>query len=596
MDESKKMVAITDLYPVRAQYRSGETATLAVELANVSGEAATARVRCVIRKLDAIVEVLEREVVVPANGTAALRLEAGPFAVDYAGFGVDAELLAGDGKRSGALAGMVPGRGSDVAVGASRASTAFDVVSDWSRALRYGFLSDFDGAEAGDMEDVKWMAKLHLNLVQFYDWMYRHDDLVSDEETYTDLMGRSVSRSVVEEKISLCHEHGMKAMAYGAVYAASKPVAERHPDWRLYTGSGEPYDFIGIFNIMNISRDCPWHDHIVGEYRKAVEKLDFDGIHMDTYGFPKTGWSRLDGEPRRERLTEQFPALIESTREALAPIKDEICLVFNNVGNWPVDTVARSSQDAIYVEVWKPYERYHHLREIIAWAQSLSGGKNVILAAYLKPFREVGPLGEDGAENGFRLLNAVVTAHGASHLLHGENGGVLTQGYYVDHSKLRPGFLRTVRDYADFGVRYGHVLNAPGLRDVSMTHADGDNLEYAFEGFAYSTYGEAGKTWTIVREREGMSQIHFVNLASATDDRWNEAKERPAPVTGRIVRIEVDDAPSSILLASPDANGGQAVAVDYRVETTDRGMVAVLELPPLLFWDMLIVRSGTFAD
>lgn len=562
---------IKDIYPLKAQFASGEEVALAVELANGTDEAASLQVRVLIRELDRVVRQRELAVEVPARGDATAELNVGSFEADFIGFGTDAELE---------LDGRV----------VSRSSTAFDVADDWRRAARYGFLSDFGAEEAGDASDVKWMAKLHLNLVQFYDWMYRHDELVGTEEVYTDLMGRSVSRKVVEEKIALCREHGMKAIAYGAVYAASKAFAEKHPDWRLYTGTGEPYDFIGIFNIMNISPHSPWHGHIVAEYGKAVEKLGFDGIHMDTYGFPKTAWSRLDGKPRLERLEEQFPVLIESTREALGKLKDDICLIFNNVGNWPVDTVAKASQDAIYVEVWKPYERYHHLREIIGWAQHLSQGKNVILAAYLKPFRELDSLGESGAENGYRCLNAVVTAHGAYHLLHGENGGVLTQGYYVDYSRLRPDFMRVVRDYCDFGVRYAHVLYAEGMRDVSMTHEDGDNLEYTFEGFPHSTYGEAGKVWTVIREKPALKLIHFINLVSASDDCWNEAKEEPRPVAGRTLSVAVDGEVETVLLASPDSRGGMALPLAFRLEATPRGYAAVMELPPLLFWDVVIVK------
>lgn len=562
---------IVDVYPLKAQYASGETVKLAVELSNSSSEAITARVRCEIRELDHVVENHEIRVDIPANGPLMIEVAAGPFQADFTGYGFDAELMIND-------------------VAEDHASTAFDVVSDWRRAARYGFLSDFGAEHLGDSEDVKWMSKLHLNLVQFYDWMYRHDDLVSREDDYTDLMERSVSRRVVEQKIALCHEHGMKAVAYGAVYAASKAFAERHPDWRLYTSAGDPYDFIGIFNIMNISSESPWHAHIVSEYGKTVELLDFDGIHMDTYGFPKTGWSRLDGIKRLERLEEQFPVLIESARSALSKLKDDICLIFNNVGNWPVDTVACASQDAIYVEVWKPYERYYHLREIIGWAQHLSKGKNIILAAYLKPFRELGGLGEEGAEHAFRLLNAVVTAHGAYHLLHGENGGVLTQGYYVDHSKLRDAFRRTVRDYADFGVRYGHVTHGEGLRDVSMTHADGDNLEYAFEGFPYSTYGEAGKVWTVIRERPDLKLIHFINLLSATDDCWNEAKGAPEPLLGRTITVAFDGELESVLLASPDTESGRAIPLEYIIVATPRGRAAVIKLPVLLYWDVLIIR------
>nr|WP_232243252.1 glycoside hydrolase family 66 protein [Paenibacillus sp. GSMTC-2017] len=571
MSLEKTACRIRDIYPSKAQFLRGETVALTVELINEGDEAQLVRVKCVIRELADVVGKVEQQIHLLPHATFSIQLEIGSFDTECTGYGADAELYVGENA-------------------VDSASTAFDVVSNFRKATRYGFLSDFGPEECNDDEDVKWMSKLHLNLVQFYDWMYRHDDLVSSEETYTDLMGRVVSRSVVEEKIKLCHHYGMKAVAYGAVYAASKEFADRHPDWRLYTSSGDPFDFIGIFNIMNISADSPWHHHIVAEYRKAVTELDFDGIHMDTYGFPKTGWSRRNGKPRLERLEDQFPVLIESTREALASVKDDSCLIFNNVGNWPVNTVAKASQDAIYVEVWKPYERYHHLREIIAWAKHLSEGKPIILAAYLKPFRELGVNGVEGAEHGFRLLNAVVTAHGAYHLLQGEHGGVLTQGYYVDHSNLRPSFIRTVRDYCDFGVRYGHVTHDQLLRDVSMTHADGDNLEYAFIGFPYSTYGEAGKVWTIIREREGLKLIHSVNLTSASEDYWNESKEAPQPVLGRVFTIAVDHDVDSIFLASPDHNSGKTVVLEYRMETNSRGNVAIVELPPLLYWDLLIVK------
>ncbi|MFD0674743.1 glycoside hydrolase family 66 protein [Cohnella sp. GCM10027633] len=564
-------IRIVDCYPLKAQYASGEIVELAIEIANGSDFARTVGVRCAIRELDRVTESREHAAVVAPGGTETIRLRFGPYETAFSGYGADVELL----------------RGEETV---DRLSTAFDVVDDWRRATRYGFLSDFGAAEAGDEEDVKWMAKLHLNLVQFYDWMYRHDELVGEEAEYTDLMGRVVNRGVVEEKIRACHALGMKAIAYGAVYAASRAFADARPDWRLYTSAGTPYDFIGIFAIMNTAPDSPWHAHIIDQYRQAVERMDFDGIHLDTYGFPKTGWSRLNGERRLERLEEHFPVLIDGTRKVLSEAKEDACLIFNNVGNWPVDTVARAEQDAIYVEVWKPYERYSQLRDIIGWAKHLSDGKNIILAAYLKPFRIPGPHGADGAMNAFRLLNAVVAAHGAYHLLHGENGGVLTQGYYVDHSLLAPDQLRVVRDYCDFGVRYGHVTHDRGLRDVSMTHADGDNLEYEFTRFDYSTYGEAGKVWTVIMEGGGRKLVHFINFSGLADDYWNEDKAAPTTVAGRTVYVAIDREVEFVLLASPDRDGGRPTRLDCRVERHERGLRAVVELPELAYWDLLIIE------
>lgn len=563
---------LLDVYPSKAQFRSGEKVEIVVEIANDSSQERVASIRCTIWELDIEAEVrLWEAISLPPVARREIRVQAGPYPTAFGGFGAEVELVA-DGELAYTL------------------STAFDVVSDWRVAPRYGFLSDFGPAEIGDREDAQWMNKLHLNVVQFYDWMYRHDDLVSDNETYVDLMGREVSRAVVEEKIRLCHEYGMKAFAYGAVYAASIAFADSHPDWRLYTSAGDPYDFIGIFSIMNIAPDSPWRAHIVNQFRKAVERMNFDGIHLDTYGCPKTGWSLQGGYRRLERLEEQFPLLIEATREELSRVKDDIGLIFNNVGNWPVDSVALSSQECLYIEVWKPYERYFQLRDIIHRARESSNGKPVILAAYLKPFREPGPLGTEGAEHAFRLLNAVITAHGGYHLLHGEAGGVLTQGYYVDHTILRPGFMRTVRDYADFGVRYGTIHYDGKLRDVSMTHADGDNLEYAFTGFPYSTYGEAGKVWTIIGESETVKRIHFVNLVSAGDDYWNESKEAPVLIVSRQVTVAIDGEIDSIWMASPDDHNGKPSVPQYRIERTPRGLTLVIEMPPLFYWDMLFIR------
>ena len=189
-----------------------------------------------------------------------------------------------------------------------------------------------------------------------------------------------------------------------------------------------------------------------------------------------------------------FPVLIENTRKALEATKPDIALIFNNVGNWPVDSVATTSQDAIYIEVWKPHERYHHIREVLQWAQHAGKGKPVILAAYLQAFR-TDPVPER-AHNSALLLTAIIAAHGGYHLLAGENSGVLTQAYYVDYFKINEVFTRKLRDYYDFNIRYANLLYAAELKDVSMTHADGDNLEYVFDNLDYSTYGEAGKVWT----------------------------------------------------------------------------------------------------
>lgn len=562
---------IKDAYPGRAQYLTGEPVCIKVELDNPLQREVAVRLTAEIICSNRVLNSQAYDIVIPPGAVSTHLLDFGPPVEAFRGYGVDLLLTQEEAEPV-------------------RFSTAFDVVSSWRQSPRYGFLSDFHSRELGDAKDVESLGKLHINLVQFYDWMYRHDDLVPPEDNFTDLMGRELSLQVVKEKIALCRSYGIKTMAYGAIYAASQDFYREHPDWALYYGNGKVIDFIDIFTIMNVSEESPWHHHIIGEYKKAIEQVGFDGIHMDTYGYPKTGISKLGGVEKVERLEQQFPVLIENTRRELSKSKADIGLIFNNVGNWPVDTVAAASQDAVYIEVWNPYEKYHHIQQIIAWAQQFGHGKPVILAAYLKPFRLEPAESIDKAHTAALLLSAVIFSHGAYHLLLGEKSGVLTQGYYVDYSVADDAFMREIRNYYDFMVRYVHLLYDPSLRNVSMTHVDGDNLEYVFSGASYSTYGEPGKVWTVVRESEQMKLIQFINLTNNTEDYWNEGKNRPAEVKNLTVHVQVNEPVRSVFAASPDIDMGRPKELEYSLEETERGYVLSATVPNVYQWSMLVIE------
>jgi len=563
---------ILDVYPTKAQFKSGEQIDIVIKFENTS-HLPIDGLRYVAELVfgDQVIAVDKAPIELAAK-TTMQRLVCFPSReAIFDGLGIDVRLYAGD--RC-----------------VQEFSGAVDVVTDWRKSMRYGFLSDFYSEDIHDRQDLESLNKLHINLIQFYDWMYRHDELLPPADEFTDLMGRPVRLDAVREKIKACHLFGMKAMAYGAVYAASGEFYDQHPDWALYNSAGNVIDFIGIFRIMNIEERSPWHHHIIDQYRRAITQLDFDGIHMDTYGFPKTGFSRLDGKSKYIRLEEHFAKLINNTRLVLASVKEEISLIFNNVGNWPVDVTAPAEQDAIYIEVWKPYERYHHLRELIRWAKNWGPGKPVILAAYLSPFREEPAERTHLAEASALLLTAVIISGGGYHLLHGEKNGVLTQGYYVDHSKVSDSFMREIRNYNDFMIRYANHFYDDTYQDISMTHTDGDNLEYTFEGFNYSTYGESGKVWVTIKENREFRTINFINLIGVANDKWNEGKEKPSTTGPFIVRMQIDQEVDTLYYATPDQNMGRPQHLPYSIESGDRGKVLVVEIPVIFIWSLLVVR------
>lgn len=562
---------IKDVYPLKAQFRKNEKTGIALELCNPFNYTRNLLLDIKVVRLIETVESISLRINMAAGESKKTVVELEPKDVEYEGYGIDICLFDGD-------------------IPVQMISTSFDVADDWRRAARYGFLSDFDAKDMGDTEDVECLNKFHLNLVQFYDWMYRHDELVPPVSEFTDLMGKKGNLDTIREKVSLCHDYGMKAVAYGAVYAASREFYEGHRAWGLYNSSGEAYDFIDIFKIMDISKESPWYRHIIEQYRNAVRFVDFDGIHMDTYGYPKFGISAVDGIVKEKRLEELFPLLINDTREKLEMEKEDVCLIFNNVGNWPVDTVAGAAQDAIYIEVWEPYERYCHIQQILQWAKHLGKGKPVILAAYLKPFKDTERDRVKEAEAAAMILTSVIAANGGYHLLLGEKNGVLTQGYYADYSKLEDSFVRVLRNYYDFIVRYSRILFDWELRDVSMTHCGGENLEYVIENTDITLYGEPDKVWAVIREKPRLKTISFINLAGNSEDYWNKGKRKPVVKSGICVKVQVLRIPRAVYAASPDMNFGRPVILDYAVKDSDRGKVVTVNLPDLSVWNLLVME------
>jgi len=84
----------------------------------------------------------------------------------------------------------------------SEVSTAFDILNQWTDFPRYGFLSDFQSRRTDPETIMDSLVRYHINGLQFYDWMYRHEQFLTDEEPYRDLLNRELSLETV--KFDLC--------------------------------------------------------------------------------------------------------------------------------------------------------------------------------------------------------------------------------------------------------------------------------------------------------------------------------------------------------------------------------------------------------
>ncbi|MBI9104411.1 MAG: glycoside hydrolase family 66 protein [Spirochaetales bacterium] len=553
---------------VKGQYRKGEKIQL-----KVSGNSGfnTDRSALLLKVFHLVDEVFHMQFTFPENRMIEFSLPVEVLPPGSRGFGCSCELY-----NEEALIGT--------------GYTAFDILDPEQPVIRYGFLSDFKSEDrVKSRESLDFLAEFHMTHVQFYDWTYRHHNYAGPGEVYRDIMGKEIDFSLVKDEIKGCHDRGMAALGYGAVYAAGEEYLAEHPDHALRDCDGEACNLIDKFFIMDIRRGSAWRKRLMAEYTYAVRSAGFDGIHMDTYGFPKKAFVRKKGDFVEEGepvfLEDDFPGLIGETRETLG---DNAVLIFNNVGNWPVFATGPTPQDALYIEVWEPYDSYHHIRQIILDASVYE--KPVILAAYLAPFRlEPGHGGERSLYSALLLHSAIVSL-GASHLLLGEDGNALTQGYYNDYSRLRDDEKESLKKYYDFQVRYLDIFLDSSLAEISETHTAGENREYFFKGARTSADGRAGTVWTIVRESRSRKVFSLINLTGQEDSFWNRGKNTPDEVEEFLIEFPLDGEVRSLWLASPEVAGGEAVPVQWHRTRNQRGPAGLITLTKIPLWSVIVVN------
>lgn len=533
------------IIPDKAFYRPGEVVALRVVAA------AGTRVEATISYLTDTITTFTAPLI---NEQAELTWR--PPATAPRGYGIDVRVLDDNGHPLAATSG------------------AFDVLEHWMQAPRYGFLSHFEPGRDNITETMGRLARYHVNGLQFYDWQHKHEDLLSDEDIYTDFAGREMSVTTVNRLIEAAHAHNIAAMPYTAIYGASVGFYRQHPDWGLFRAPGQPYEFGDNFLIiMDPTPGSPWANHLLDEFARVLDNTAFDGIHIDQYGAPKNG---LNAAGRKVELDTVFPAFINAAAEVVQARRgDEGVTIFNAVGNWPVDTVAPADQDAVYIEVWEPYRKFLDLHKIVARAEQLGGGKPVIIAAYIHPERV----------HNVRLANALIFASGGYHLELGEPGAMLADPYFPKYGLMDEAFQAVMGKYYDFLVRYENVLS---LDTTDATESRAAAL--TIDGVKTDGRRSQERVAVIVRQGEGRETFSLVNLIGIDTGDWDKAvTQAPTPLRDLTVRIYPQGSVSSVWTASPDGDTIAPQMLEFKTGQNATGVYIDLRLPCLDYWTMIVL-------
>jgi dextranase len=460
----------------------------------------------------------------------------------------------------------------------ARRTSAVEALQGWWESPRHACITEF-GPDVEPAAVIDGLVDWHVNVVQFYDWMFRHYRYSPPSgEVFVDALGRIVSHRTVRAAVTASQARGIAALAYGSVYGAEREYVDDHPAELLRDTEGRPLSLGGTFFITDLRPGSPWRERLLQEYERACRRFGFDGIHMDQYGQPHDG---IAADGSQVDLEAVFPGLIEEADRRMRATSRHRRVLFNAVDGWPLDAVAPAATAATYIEVWPPDDRYSDLVRIVDQARLAGPGKAIVVAAYLSALRAAGgdPARRRGAIEGLILLSSVLLAAGAYHHVLAEQDRILVEGYYPEAQPIGRREARALRAAWRFSARYLHLLSNPSaeileLDGLELSEASGRKLDLA-------TTPLAGHVWVRgTRTAGGRETVQFVDLRSQSDDLWDAERESSPVATGWRVRWR--NGPRRLMVASPWSASG-----DPRVILVG-GLSDSTPLPTFRRWAMLV--------
>ncbi|MVB12445.1 Cycloisomaltooligosaccharide glucanotransferase [Caprobacter fermentans] len=395
---------IIDLYTDKACYQPGDTAILTAKIKNSTGSGIEQTVTTKIYHLNQQVWESSENVTVAAGGTVGHNLSWQCDSADYTGYLVRVSL----------------GNGSTKV-------TAIDVSSDVSRYPRYGYSVDFPVGES-ETESTSLMQELardyHINLVQYYDWMWRHEkDIPSDTAvTWEDMFGNTISKASILQRINAGHNLNQKAMAYQMVYMAREGYENYgvSKEWGLYKNlnhnisyetnnpsslnridqfifplEGKPFPILFVFNPFNES----WRNFMSSQYTGAVNTFGFDGIQLDQMGDFWGNVNYYDYSGNSVDLANSFSSYVNEIKQNLTANNSSKNYITMNAVNGAAspnddfssnDIIKNANTDFPFSEIWENCSNYNDLKNYIDWQRKNDGGKTMVCAAYMNQYDNLG--------------------------------------------------------------------------------------------------------------------------------------------------------------------------------------------------------------
>lgn len=477
-----------------------------------------------------------------------------------------------------------------------------DVSSSWVKFPRYGYVWDY-GQNTNTAERIDKLKNYHINALQYYDWKYRHHKPVApDLRQWDDWSGRPIYGDTVRSYIANAKAVGMANMAYNMIYAATSGYDKDgvKQEWALYYADDNPrgqghFSFkmadstpTGITHLYFFNPLNPgWQNYIFSETNKIFEHFDFDGWHGDTVG----EWGKMKTSDNQTLyVKDTYTEFLNKAKQSIG----SKYLVFNPVGAQGIENANKANVDAIYAEIWpwdrdsegELYDTYYSLKKEIEQSRKESGGKSLIVPAYMSyDYGEQNP-GSPFNTAAVLLTDAAVYAAGGSRMELGDNGNMLSNEYFPAQNLYMTEDLKyRIGKLYDFIVAYENLL-----RDGQTETAN----RIGFPQYASSATGEPNKIWAYGKKDNRYEIIQMINLLGVSKNDWRAndgRKETPRKISNFEVKYYYTNDVNSVWLASPDSDDGRSKRLQFTKGSDGNGNYVLISVPSLEYWNMIYMSS-----
>lgn len=490
----------------------------------------------------------------------------------------------------------------------AKENTSIDVSSKWTKFPRYGYLTNFtSGVDTKNI--IEEMKYWQINSIEYYDWKYLHHQLIplDGEMKWTDWAGRKIDGNTVKSYIQNAKKNNIINMSYNMIYAATNNYLDYgiKEEWGLWYANshganikkGDRFTFhmgespsqqsdLYFFDLTNPD----WQKYIIDKNLNALEQMGFDGWHGDTVGEWGQMWNyKNKNNPDKTHLVkDNYNYFLNIVKEKLG---SDYYLSFNPVGAQGIEQVNTSNVDVLYAEIWPwdknkngfQYDSYLSLKKIIDQSRKESGGKSLIVPAYMEYSRAEKVKGEPFNMSAVLLVDAVVYAAGGSRIELGDGQEMLSNEYFPnknlymsDEHKIRQ------KKFQDFIVAYENILR-DGLED--------NEKKIVINNYNYSNDGSENSIWIYSKDNKYYEAIHLINLLGVTSTDWraaNGTKEKPTKVNNLSIKYYTDQKYRQAFITSPDPEYQmESKKLEFEYKEDKEGKFLEITVKSLEYWNMI---------